>query len=107
MAVPDIPTIIQIAVVAAALFGTALGLAWHFGTIEVCWLPELRDLKTRCRSLAAANESLVKENAGLRREVDHLKRLATIDEAAQRTTRAMLEVAVEEQRRLQLGRGSE
>lgn len=95
----DIETLIQVGVVAAAIFGAALGLLWALDLIDVCWSADLRALEDWCGLLQRDNANLVKENARLWREVDGLRRLVAIDETARRTTRAMLRVAYDDQRR--------
>lgn len=94
----NIAPLIQPAVIAAAIFGVALAVAWYSEIAAVVWRSELDQLRQLCRSLSHDNEYLVKEHARLWREVAYLKRLLAIDEIAQSTTRAMLKVAAEERR---------
>lgn len=101
----NIAPLIPPVVMAAAIFGVVLAAAWYSEIAAVVWRSDLDQLRKWCRSLARDNEYLVKEHARLVREVDYLTRLVAIDGVAQRTTRALLNVAVEEQRR-QLGPGS-
>ncbi len=89
-------SVVQIMAIPGAILGYGFVLAWYLDVIEVCWWPELSDLKNWCRSLKHDNEYLVKEHARVVRENHHLRGLVRIDAVAQQTTRAMLQVATEE-----------
>jgi hypothetical protein len=90
--------VLQVCFWGLALFGLLIALAWHVELIAVLWAEDLEDLRSRCHRLERSNVSLRAQVRSLRARMQNAEKLMAIDEVAQRTTRAMLQVASEEPR---------